>query len=270
MKKITVLLLSGLFGLTLLSACGGGTVAKITLNEDLDDVVSVRGVDEPDFFEPVQGVYPVIAKDGKLETTIEFVKTKSTSSTKYTADEFTLDPEDIDGRSIMVNNDYVEFSAVDKVQAVIGLLEANVGDHVKVTFSYIPADKDAQKHITERIVSCEVDLRLDEMEETEVEASALIDDDDDDDDDLLSESSSAGSSTNWDEVLNEYEKYVNSYVALYKKAMNGDMSAMNEYASMLENAQSLSRKLESAGSNLTAAQVARMNRINQKMLSAVK
>ena len=93
---------------------------------------------------------------------------------------------------------------------------------------------------------------------------------DDDDDDLDSDESSAGSSSDWDEVLNEYEKYVNSYVTLYKKAMNGDASAMSEYASMLEKAQSFSQKLERAGGDLTATQVARMNRINQKMLNAIK
>ena len=58
-------------------------------------------------------------------------------------------------------------------------------------------------------------------------------------------------------------------ISLYKKAMNGDMSAMGEYASMLEKAQSFSDKLEKAGSNLTATQIARMNKINNKMLTAI-
>ena len=52
--------------------------------------------------------------------------------------------------------------------------------------------------------------------------------------------------------------------------MNGDMSAMNEYASMLEKAQSFSNKLEKAGSDLSAAQIARMNKINNKMLNAMQ
>ena len=102
---------------------------------------------------------------------------------------------------------------------------------------------------------------------TATSSSATSSDDDDDDDDEVASSSS--SSEDWDKVLDEYEKYVDQYVKLYKKAMNGDMSAMTEYASMLEKAESFSSKLEKAGDDLTAKHVARMNKINAKMLNAM-
>ena len=82
--------------------------------------------------------------------------------------------------------------------------------------------------------------------------------------------SETSSISDWDAVLDEYEKYVNTYVSLYKKAMNGDMSAMEEYASMLEKAENFSSKLENASGDLTASQIARMNRINQKMLNSMQ
>lgn len=84
------------------------------------------------------------------------------------------------------------------------------------------------------------------------------------------ESDAVGSSSDWDSVLDEYEDYVNQYIKLYKKAMEGDMSAMSEYAGMLEKAQSLFSKLENAQGEMTAAQISRMNSIQMKMVNAMQ
>lgn len=84
------------------------------------------------------------------------------------------------------------------------------------------------------------------------------------------ESDAVGSSSDWDSVLDEYEDYVDQYVKLYKKAMAGDMSAMSEYAGMLEKAQSLFSKLENAQGEMTAAQISRMNSIQMKMVNAMQ
>lgn len=47
------------------------------------------------------------------------------------------------------------------------------------------------------------------------------------------------------------------------------MSAMTEYASMLEKAESLSKKLEKAQDDLTASQAARFLKLQQKLTNAV-
>ena len=91
------------------------------------------------------------------------------------------------------------------------------------------------------------------------------DDDDDDDDDNMT---SSKSSTNWDAVLNEYESYVNQYIALMKKAQNGDMSAMSDYAKMLEKAERLSDKLDNAEDEMTSTQLSRYMKITNKMANA--
>ena len=44
---------------------------------------------------------------------------------------------------------------------------------------------------------------------------------------------------------------------------------MTEYASLLESAESLQKKLENASSNLSAAQAARLNKIAAKMAQAM-
>lgn len=76
-------------------------------------------------------------------------------------------------------------------------------------------------------------------------------------------------SEDWDKILDEYEAYCNKVVALAKKAQAGDVSVMTEYASLLESAELLQKKLENAGPNLSAAQAARLNKIAAKMAKAM-
>ena len=87
---------------------------------------------------------------------------------------------------------------------------------------------------------------------------------------VAEESVSASSgSEDWDKILDEYEKFVDKSITYAKKAQAGDVSAMTEYASLLESAESLQKKLENAGSNLSAAQAARLNKIAAKMANAM-
>ncbi|MDE7350044.1 MAG: hypothetical protein K2N25_03175 [Muribaculaceae bacterium] len=81
--------------------------------------------------------------------------------------------------------------------------------------------------------------------------------------------SASSSSEDWNKVLDEYEKYCDKVVAVAKKAKAGDISAVTEYASLVESAESLQKKLENAGSELTAAQAARMSKIAAKMAQAM-
>lgn len=77
------------------------------------------------------------------------------------------------------------------------------------------------------------------------------------------------SGEDWDKILDEYESYCTKLVSAAKKAKAGDMSVMTEYASLVESAESLQKKLENAGSNLSAAQAARLNKIAAKMAQAM-
>lgn len=76
------------------------------------------------------------------------------------------------------------------------------------------------------------------------------------------------SAENWDVILNQYEQYVNKYIATLKKVQKGDPKAAADLASLAEKAQRLASKLENAEDNMTAAQLARFNRIVQKMTKA--
>lgn len=79
--------------------------------------------------------------------------------------------------------------------------------------------------------------------------------------------SSAGS-TDWDAVLDSYERYVDKYVTLYKKANNGDLDALTDYNEYMQEALELNEKLSNAKGELSTKQIARLNKINLKMSKA--
>lgn len=81
-----------------------------------------------------------------------------------------------------------------------------------------------------------------------------------------SEVSSSGS--NWDEVLDQYEEMVNSFVSLAQKAGAGNKQALSEYEDFLEKVEDLSEELEDADDEMTSAQVSRYMKILSKMTNA--
>ena len=93
---------------------------------------------------------------------------------------------------------------------------------------------------------------------------------DDSSDDEESISSSSKSSADWDSMLDSYEQYVNKYIALLKKAANGDMTAMAEYAGLMQKAQELSDKMDGAQGDMSASQWARYMKITTKMTTAAQ
>lgn len=91
-----------------------------------------------------------------------------------------------------------------------------------------------------------------------------IEDFDDDD------NSSSSSSNDYDAMLDSYEKYVDSYVSVMKKAAAGDMTALTEYPALFEKAEEFSDQMSSAQGSMTTAQWTRYIKITQKMMDAVK
>jgi DNA ligase (NAD+) len=74
----------------------------------------------------------------------------------------------------------------------------------------------------------------------------------------------------WDDVLKEYEAYVDKYIACMKKVKAGDLSAMADLAELMEKAESLSSKLEKAEDEMSTAQAARYAKIAAKLAKAAK
>lgn len=83
---------------------------------------------------------------------------------------------------------------------------------------------------------------------------------------------SSSDNAEWDQMLNEYEEYVDSYIRYYKKAMKGDMSALHSYSELLEKAEGLQESIEKAQSSnqLSMKQITRMSEIQTKMLQGMQ
>lgn len=169
----------------------------------------------------------------------------------------------------------VEIQYLDKDNNVLGttgsakenILELSVGQTGTVIGSVVTKKKDAKELLKKikyvRVVNlCAAyedeneKKQLEEEQEAEAQESNVETDE---------ESVGTSSGENWDAVLDSYEKYVNKYVSLMKKANAGDMSAMSEYPSMLQEAQEFSEKLSNAQGELSSAQWARYMRITAKM-----
>ena len=141
--------------------------------------------------------------------------------------------------------------------------------------------------VTVKIINCEslgentpAKIRLSSIVEEEEEPSgsssssessddSSVSSDDSSDEDESISSSSTGSA-DWDSMLDSYEQYVNKYIALLKKASNGDMTAMAEYAGLMQKAQELSDKMENAQGDMSASQWARYMKITKKMTKAAQ
>ena len=166
------------------------------------------------------------------------------------------------------------------------ITEGKEDDTKEFKFSYVMNDKDQYAQIMKEAKSVKlVDLSLYNYENTDMiadEGSASYDEDIDnssdidnsDDNDETSDDNSSFDETsednNLDELLDKYEEYYDTYISLMKKAKNGDMSAVVEYGKYLKKSQELSKKIEQAKGDLTTSQLARFQKIQMKLMKAMK
>jgi hypothetical protein len=88
------------------------------------------------------------------------------------------------------------------------------------------------------------------------------------DENVSDKGNSSKGNENWNSVLDSYEKYVNQYISLLKKANAGDLSAVTEYGTMLEKATEFADKLENASDDLSPEQVTRFSKLQAKLTAA--
>ncbi len=159
---------------------------------------------------------------------------------------------------------YYGFSAENsELEKVEELLKGNVGEQKNISFKwdYFGVDKEIGEKIFTKAASFElIDKTFKEKVEKEVTVTNS--------NVSSSNRSTKKSGNDWDSILDDYEKYYDQYIKLMKKAKNGDVSAMTEYVTMLEKAQSIGERLSNAQGDLTAAQSARFLKIQQKLVNA--
>lgn len=146
----------------------------------------------------------------------------------------------------------------DEINKIKDLFKGNVGDtkNIVFTWGYVLSNEEiGLKIFTEgtsfEIIDNEFTDEAPEMSSNKNESDESVTD-----------------NSEWDDVLDEYEEYVDDYIAIMKKAAKGDMDAIGESADLMEKAQSLGTKLENAKSSMNGSQINRMLKIQQKMASA--
>lgn len=76
--------------------------------------------------------------------------------------------------------------------------------------------------------------------------------------------------TDYDELLNSYDKYTDDYVKLINDMSNDDIAgAMADYAGVYQSSVELGQKLEKAKGKLSSQQLSRMMKIQAKLVQAI-
>lgn len=173
MKKHLIHAMAAIISTAMFISCGPSSKAKITITEDdaeySVDVCNLSHLGEKgiDFLQIVPGSYNVVSKDGSLSTTIPLKIVEGKTYPSYSIEEFVLYVTDANEDYIRIDHNKVEFLAVEKENAYRSLCKASIGDVVNVTFKYTPANSKDLEEITALIVSCSIELSIEEPEEVE-------------------------------------------------------------------------------------------------------
>lgn len=73
----------------------------------------------------------------------------------------------------------------------------------------------------------------------------------------------------YDEMLDNYEKFVDSYIVVMKKMKNNDMSVMEEYTDLMEKAETLGGELDKDQGDMSKEQLKRYLDLQNKFTKAI-
>lgn len=265
-----------------ITSCGGGAkdgkkeldVTNAQVEGDNNDVISI----EDGKYTLVGSLKGEMGQELYIKLKIRLEEPIRTSADKINFENGSVSVEIIDKNDVALLN--YPLPIQDGMGFKKFITEGKEGDVKEFKFLFLMNNKEQYAKIMDEAVSVRLvgmsiqgNDNLDAKDETKVVSSDEENDDnteigEEDNDNDLSETTSGDE--NFDEWLNEYEEYCNSYIALMKKASNGDMSAIAEYTKMLQKAQKMSKKMEDAKGDLTPAQLAKFQRIQAKLMKAAQ
>ena len=244
----------------IMAACkGGGSMTPVS-----EKIQGPLG----EYFEVVTKDYK--AKDGKVSIEIKRIKEglpepwKEGMEVGYDGETCTplFSIEFQDGEGNVVGKDAADIiSDIDELKAIVAL---GVDESATITFN---SEDDAVKF--KMSSTFEVNPKDDS---TSVVSDGVSDSEDESalSDDEGEVGSSATGSEDWDALLDSYDSYVTKYIAFAKKAANGDLNAISEYAALMEKAQELSDKMSGAKGDMSASQWARYMKITARLTNAAQ
>lgn len=263
-KNVTKFLAITLFS-TLLASCGSSIKEKTIKANN----ISVTGKGS-DYIKVVDGDYTLKVVEDKIVIAIklELLK-KYDGSDQPEMGNITFIPLDKSGAAVPdigLDMNPATMSDWDKIK---DLLKQDVGKTATISFewSYF-----SNGEIQKRIMKETENFEIAGTDFTSSTSSSVISSDSANDETNEEVASVSTDSENWDNVLDNYDKYVDEYIKFFKKAKAGDATAMMEYPALMEKATSFQTSLESAkdDNSLSASQSARMMKIQMKMIKAAQ
>lgn len=247
--------------ITIFTSCGGGgkqtDIAKVK-----PEKVEISG-DLSDYLQVVDNEYEITDDfGGKL--TIKVKAIKPISAEEFEANEFNLSASLLaeNGTPVSGTGEFtVDFGYEDKLRS---LLKKGSGEEV-IQLKEVMGNYKAEEHAG-KVKKFTVSSTMAIKEATETSTTDSLGDSNISSEEPISETGSE----DWDKMLNDYDAYVTDYIRIYKKAMKGDNSAILEYPALMEKANALSESMKAAQNEnkLSTKQVARMAKIQVKMLEA--
>lgn len=274
MKRLLVLLsaVALVFGLV---SCGGKQeeltkmipASAVTLKGEHKDLIKIAS----------DSVKIILQKTGDNDNDWEVRTVISLSSTKpwsevqkiRTRDNYCFDYATINAQYIDSNGTEMDLQLEEPFLTLLKSEELNTEN---ITLKYL-SDWDRNKYDVTKEMFDKISglcIKVQVWEKSCNDQATYSSNNDKSDGELETKSDDESGSTDWDSVLDEYEKYVDKYVATYKKAMNGDMNALSEYVSLAEQAEKLSNKLSKGQGSMTTAQMNRYTKITTKMANAMQ
>lgn len=246
-----------------LASCGGGgSKEPAKVKPDKTSISGALG----DYLQIVDGEYEIVDDwGGNLNVKVKKIKAAPSDFLENKEFDLTASVLQENGMPVSGTEDFeLDYSSKDKV---ISLLKGNSDEEIILLKSQLGGYH--QEEHSEKAKKFSVSSILKEKEESSSSTSSASYSDNDEEVDEDEESySSSSSSENWDAVLDSYEKYIDQYIKLLKKAQNGDMSAMTEYVEMMEKATDLAEKMENADDDLSASQMSRFVKLQTKLANA--
>ena len=239
----------------LMSACGTPTEREVNVTD-----IPITGFLK-DYVKVVDGPYKFTndGDDAFISVKSDLVKRPDISYRKSKYSDIRLNPTGENGE--VFDSGMYGFSAkYNEFAKIEDLLTGSIGDTKTISFKwdYFNQDKELGKRMFTEAISVEIIYKGFEIGESDATPSLSS----------TGANKSSGSSK-WDKVLDEYEKYIDKYIALYRKAKNGDISAMSAYAEMLEKAESYSEELSNAEGSMSASQMSRYLKLTEKMTNTL-
>ena len=118
----------------------------------------------------------------------------------------------------------------------------------------------------------EDDWDAEEDEEDEEDDDWYLDEEDEEDEyeyEEVEEVTPVAVTNDWDEYLDKYEDFVDGYIRVSKKAMNGDVNAALELSELAIELGEYAEELEDAADEMSVSQAARLVKISDKISKAM-